>query len=212
MSQLLRYAFFIFLVRPVVLIVMGLNIRRRELLPDRGPAIIIANHNSHLDTMVLMSLMPLRLLKNTHPVAAANYFLRNPVTAWFATKIIGIIPISRKNAKGNPLAGCFQALEKEAILVIFPEGSRGNPEDSMSEFKQGIRVIARKFPNVPVSPVFLHGLGKSLPKGEALFVPFFCDVFVGESFRYEAEKSDFMESLRSSMNTLASEGEFPPWD
>ena len=81
----------------------------------------------------------------------------------------------------------------------------------MAEFKKGVRVIARKFPDVPVYPVFLHGLGKALPKGEALLVPFFCDVFVGPPMTYQTEQENFMDTLRSELNVLAAEGEFPEW-
>lgn len=165
MSALLRFFFFALVVRPLVYVILGLNVRRREQLPQEGPAIIVANHNSHLDTLVLMSLMPLATLGKLHPVAAADYFLRNRLLAWFATEIIGIIPIARRAAGSNPLSACFQALNDDCILVLFPEGSRGSAESTMSEFKKGIRVIARKFAEVPVFPVFLHGLGKVLPKG-----------------------------------------------
>lgn len=212
MTPILRLIFFGFIVRPVVMIVLGLNIRRREQLPVQGPAIIVANHNSHLDTLVLMSLLPLRILPKVHPVAAADYFLTSRVLAWFATQIIGIIPVSRKASQGNPLAGSFRALEDDCILILFPEGSRGAPEAGLTEFKQGVRVIARKFPDVPVYPIFLHGLGKALPKGEGLFVPFFCDVFVGEPVDYQTAKDTFMDTLRDRMNLLAVEGEFPDWN
>ena len=211
MSALLRLLFFGFVVRPLVYVILGLNVRHWERLPGDGPAVIVANHNSHLDTLVLMSLMPLRTLKKLHPLAAADYFLRNQLLAWFATQMIGIIPITRSDASSNPLSGCFQALNDGNILIFFPEGSRGTPESRMAEFKQGVRVIARKFPDVPVYPVFLHGLGKALPKGEALLVPFFCDVFVGLPMTCQTEQENFMDTLRSEMNVLAAEGEFPEW-
>lgn len=210
-TAMLRIFFFALIVRPLVYVILGLNVRHWEHLPTQGPGIIVANHNSHLDTLVLMSLMPIRRVNKLRPVAAADYFLKSRLLAWFATRIIGIIPISRKGSRSNPLAGCFEALDDGDILILFPEGSRGTPEQRMAEFKQGVRVIARKFPDVPVYPVFLHGLGKALPKGEALLVPFFCDVFVGSPITYQTDQENFLGRLRTKLNALAAEADVPDW-
>ena len=60
MNQLLRIAFFALIVRPLMMIVLGTNVRRSELLPTSGPAIIVANHNSHLDVFALMNVLGLK--------------------------------------------------------------------------------------------------------------------------------------------------------
>lgn len=214
MNRIIQLIFFTLIVRPLILIIIGLNVRRNNELPKDGPAIIVANHNSHLDTVVLMTLMPLSRLHKLRPVAAADYFLKNKLLAWFSQKIMGIIPLNRTaggTSLDDRLRGAFEALDKGEILILFPEGSRGEPE-KMSKFKSGVSYIAEKYPQVPIFPVFLHGLGKSLPKGEAMLVPFFCDVLIGDKIFWNGSSGAFMSQLEQSMAGLASGGGFPHWD
>lgn len=213
MVPLLRLAFFALLVRPVVFVLLGLNIRHRERLPDNGPAIIVANHNSHLDTLVLMSLLPLRRLPLVRPVAAADYFLSNKMLAWFSTHIIGILPITR-NSPGrqiDPLQDCQAALGRGEILILFPEGSRGEPE-RVSRFKSGVARLQERCAEVPIFPVFLHGLGKALPRGEGLLVPFFCDVFVGDAIPWQGTVNSTLHAVETALSSLSEEGGGSAWD
>ena len=211
-NSILRYLFFLCIVRPVVLIVLGLNVRRQEQLPTTGPAIVVANHNSHLDALTLMTLFGMRRLPLVRPVAAVDYFLTNKCRAWFSTQIIGIIPLKRdvSGERSDPLAGISDALNAGNILILFPEGSRGRPEQ-LETFRTGIAHIAKRHPEIPIIPVFLHGLGKSLPRGEGILVPFFCDVFVGEAVTWNGSRDGFMALLQEQMATLAREGRFPAW-
>lgn len=208
----LRFLFYAAVVRPVVLVALGLNVRHRERLPLRGPAIIAANHNSHLDALVLMTLFPLRLLPRLRPVGAADYFFRQRLLRWFATNVVGIIPVERspRASGGDPLAGCCEALERGDIVFFFPEGSRGTPEQ-LAAIKPGIAHLAQRFPDVPIVPVYMHGLGKALPRGEAVFVPFFCDVFIGESMRWAGNRSEFLAAVEERLLALKGEGRFPEW-
>src|SRR5689334_3378975 len=130
MSRWLQYFFFLLIIRPLALIVIGLNIRHRERLPTKGPVLLVANHNSHLDTLVLMSLFPTSLLEKLRPVAAADYFLSNKALAWFAMNIMNIIALKRgAPTRGeDPLQGCSEALARNEMLILFPEGTRGEPE------------------------------------------------------------------------------------
>jgi 1-acyl-sn-glycerol-3-phosphate acyltransferase len=210
----LRLLFFLVVVRPLVLVIIGLNVRHRERLPRRGPAILVANHNSHLDALALMALLPLRLLPRVRPVAAADYFLRNRAFAWFSTHILGVLPVDRHKNTGNTrdtLSGVSDALRHGDVVIFFPEGSRGEPEHR-ERFRSGIAHVAREAPGVPVIPVLLHGFGKSLPRGEALLVPFSCDVFVGEAMGQCEGSRAFVREIESQLAMLAVEGDFPDWN
>lgn len=208
----LRLVFFLCM-RVLMLLLLGMNVRRRHLLPAAGPALVVANHNSHLDTLMLISLFPLRLLPQIRPVAAADHFLRNKFMTWFSTRIIGIIPVQRSGfgRDCDPLAGCYAALDAGKILILFPEGTRGEPE-KLSQFKKGVARLAAHAPAAPVTPVFIHGLGKALPRHEIILVPFFCDVFVGEALPAHDDKNAFMQDLGARFTALAAEGAFKPWD
>ena len=116
-----------------------------------------------------------------------------------------------KSKRTHPLSGINNALKRGEVVIIFPEGSRGHPEQ-LGRFKAGIAHIAKNNPQVPVIPVFMHGLGKALPKGEGLLVPFFLDIFIGEPLPWKGEKKTFLEELATRMRRLAAEGEFPSWD
>lgn len=215
MRRWLKLIFFILIVRPIVFVVMGLNVRHRERLPKSGPAIVVANHNSHLDTLVLMSLFPRRMIPKLRPVAAADYFLKSPLLAFIALDLIGIIPLERQRVKAEAAADIFAepvaALDRDEILILFPEGTRGAPE-AMADFKSGVARLMQQRPAVPLVPIFLHGLGKALPKGSWLPVPFFFDVFIGKAIAWPGNKPALMTLLKAEMSALAAEGVFPDWE
>jgi 1-acyl-sn-glycerol-3-phosphate acyltransferase len=220
--SVVQRVFFRLAVRPVLAIVIGLNVRHRERLPMRGPAIVVANHNSHLDTVVLMTLFPPGMLPMLRPVAAADYFLGTRILAAFTLNVMHIIPVQRGRAGGetDPLAEAGRALDAGEIVILFPEGTRGAPE-RIGPFKAGVAHLALRHPDVPVYPIYMHGLGKALPRGSALIVPFFCDVFVGDAVRardYEdhdaaghLDHKAFTSLLAAKMRALEAEGGFEPW-
>lgn len=203
MTRLLKILFFALCVRPFVLIALGLNVVNRRLLPKDGPAVIAANHNSHLDALVLMSLFPLSDLHRVRPAAAADYFLATRFRAWFSQKVMGIIPIDRSGQADLDVLfeSCRQALDRGEIIILFPEGSRGDPE-RMGRVRKGIVHLLKGREHTDVIPVVMHGLGRALPRGEALFVPFNCDVVVGSPLRVQGTAAEFVKQLAGTYQEL----------
>jgi len=201
--RILRILFFILIIRPLVLLLLGLNIRNKQKLPLDGPAIIIANHNSHLDTVVLMSLFPLSKLHKLRPVAAADYFLSNKLLAWFSVHILNIIPVSRSRKLNHDkvFSPLHQALNNGDILVLFPEGSRGKPEQA-GKLKKGIFYLVKDRTDTKIVPVVMHGLGRALPRGEALFVPFNCDVVIGDALPSASSSAQMLQNITNAYLTL----------
>ena len=78
--------------------------------------------------------------------------------------------------------------------------------------KSGISRLVERNPEVPIIPVFIHGLGKSLPKGDFVFVPFFCDVFIGQPIYWQGSVDETMNAYRAAMEHLAAKCDAPAWE
>jgi 1-acyl-sn-glycerol-3-phosphate acyltransferase len=203
---------FVLIVRPFLSVFMGLSTRHRQNLPKRGPAIIIANHNSHLDTLSIMSQMPLGLLWRVRAVAAADHF-GTGVPGYITRFILHAILIERHANRGvKALEPILAALDEKEIVIIFPEGSRGEAE-VLTRFRRGIAHLVEARRDVPLIPVYLHNMGKCMPKGSWLFVPFNCEMIVGSQANLTALPTGAVAShLRHLVEDLATETSLPRWD
>ena len=203
-DALWRQLFALGVAYPVMRLWLGLRVHHRERLPQQGPAILVANHNSHLDILALLALFPLGRVPSVQPVAATDYFYKSRWLRWFSTRLVGVIPVIRNNgqlADHDPLEGCYQALAAGQVLIIFPEGTRGQPEQ-LGTLKSGIWYLARRFPQVPIVPVFMAGMGKSMPRGAPLAVPLNVEAIVGQAIPFIEDKMQFMNALLTKFHEL----------
>jgi 1-acyl-sn-glycerol-3-phosphate acyltransferase len=193
----------VMLFRPIARVMFGLNKLGAENLPTRGPAIIVANHNSHVDTLVLLCIFPSRLIGRLRPVAAADHFLGDPVSSWFSRRVVGIIPLKRTGiARGEDvLAEAKEALSEGDILIVFPEGTRGEPEE-MGSFKAGVARLAEAAPDAPIVPIYIQGAGRALPKGARIPVPFDITIVIGKSLSFAGSRPALIAELRDQLARL----------
>ena len=133
----------------------------------RGPAIFIANHQSHMDTLVLAEAMPPRIRDNLYFGAAADrWFVRgrkklelNPL---YQSIVLGNFPVVRGGG-AKSLDYARWLLQQGCNVCLFPEGTRAT-DDELGPFKQGPALLALAT-DVPVVPVYLSGLRGIRPKG-----------------------------------------------
>ena len=183
--------------------------------PSSAHRVYYGNHTSHGDFVLIWSSLPPALRRQVRPVAAADYWLKGKARTWFSHNVLNIVPIFRnkedRGANTDPLSGIDQALDEGSAVIFFPEGSRGEPEE-MTGFKRGIAILASRHPDVPIVPIFLQGLGRALPRGEGMVVPFMCDMFVGEHLYWGGDEAEFMDRLKRRFDTLSREGYRPQWE
>ena len=140
-----------------------------------------------------------------HPVAAADYFCNTKFKEFIFTKLLGIIPISRKVRKAKEeelFKNINDKLRAGETIIIYPEGTRGESSE-LNKFKSGVAHIARMNPDIPVIPCYINGPDRILPKGEILWVPFIADVYVSEPIYYDnTSTKEFTERIRKAVEEL----------
>lgn len=171
--------------------------------PDQ-PLVIVANHTSHVDTMVLGTTLPRAIRKRLVVAAAADYFFTNPLSSLVSTVCIGAIPVERTKVNRTTLELCQHLLGEGHVLLLYPEGGRSPDPTVIQPFKPGAAWIARRG-GVAVLPVHLHGTGDVLAKGSSIPHRHRVRVRFGEPLRCDADEDarEFSARIEAAVRQLA---------
>lgn len=134
-----------------------LHVSGREHLPWRGGAVLVANHASLIDILVLFGLMrPYKWVSK-----AENFKL--PFVGW-NMRLNDYVPIVRgdRDSVVQMHEHCSRHLRRGAPVLFFPEGTRTR-DGRLLPFKDGAFELAVQH-GVPVVPIAVHGTGRALPK------------------------------------------------
>jgi 1-acyl-sn-glycerol-3-phosphate acyltransferase len=174
MQKLILQFIYSIIVRGFLKLIVGVKFDDSKFLVKEKQFIIVANHNSHLDTMSLMASVPRKLIHKIKPVAAQDHFGKNKFQEKLSDFFINSLLIPRKRDKENPdndpINKMIKTLDNGFSLILFPEGTRGEPEKEQP-LKPGIGFVLSQRPDIKYVPVYMTGMGKAMPKGDNLIVP-----------------------------------------
>ncbi|CAH1602393.1 Lysophospholipid transporter LplT / 2-acylglycerophosphoethanolamine acyltransferase [Vibrio jasicida] len=130
------------------------SVTGRQHIPEQGAALIVANHVSYVDALILMgtSTRPVRFVmdKSISELPVLKHVFRHA----------GVIPICSPRKCAETYKRAFkqieQALNNDEVVCIFPEG-RLTSNGELGEFRPGVEKILKRTP-VPVIPMALKGL------------------------------------------------------
>jgi 1-acyl-sn-glycerol-3-phosphate acyltransferase len=169
--------------------------------PKAEQRIYFANHQSHLDWVLIWAALPRELRVRTRPIAARDYWTSSPFKQWLTTAVFNAVYVSRTRVDDqDPLEPLVQALEQGDSLVIFPEGTRSN-KDEPQPFKSGIFHLAKLFPAVQLIPAWIDNVQRVMPKGEVVPVPILCTVTFGAPLTLQPgeDKRAFLDRARAAV-------------
>ena len=167
--------------------------------------IYYANHSSHMDTLVIWSLIPKAQRHKVRPAAAKDYWWSSSWKKYLAEHVFNAISVERLPEHGcNPLQSLDDALTQGDSLIFFPEGTRGSGT-KIQPFKNGLYHLVAKHPHITLVPVYIDNLNRVLPKGELLPVPIICTVTFGAGFTIKPDesKTDFISRAHTELEMLA---------
>lgn len=161
-----------------------ISIVGKENLPIDRSFILIANHASHLDTLCLLSALPISRLHQAYPLAASDYFSAGSFLGLLTGVVLNAVPFERHLAPWQSLRKCALLLRKPGnILILFPEGTRSGSIQP-GEFRPGVALLVAG-QDIPVVPCHLEGTHRALPKGSWIPWPRKLQLTIGEPRHYE---------------------------
>jgi 1-acyl-sn-glycerol-3-phosphate acyltransferase len=144
-----------------ILAMAGIRVEARGLehFAEAGRCIVVANHRSSIDTLVL-----LHVLQRVAPIrfVAKRSLFRIPLLGW-GMRRFGHMPVDGKSVWGSLPGLRMAASSRQSSTVFFPEGTRSR-DGGMLPFRHAAFKIAGRL-GLPVLPVTIAGSGDAVPCG-----------------------------------------------
>ena len=135
----------------------GIRASGRGNVPGQGPVLLVSNHLSHLDVLVLGVL----LARPLNYVARSSLFF--PPLGWFI-RSVGAFPINRDGMGAEGFKETLRRVRAGGIVTLFPEGTR-TTDGELGEMKSGIARLVAKTRSVVV-PAAIAGTFEAWPKSK----------------------------------------------
>ncbi len=140
-----------------VSMIYRLRVIHPKRVPRRGPILVVANHQSHLDPPAIGVSLRYRHIV---PIARIGLF-KNRFFGWLIG-MLNSIPINEKEGDTVAIRKAIKELEAGRCILVFPEGAR-SPDGRLQEFKRGAWVIISRA-KCPVLPAAVEGLYDAWPR------------------------------------------------
>jgi 1-acyl-sn-glycerol-3-phosphate acyltransferase len=141
----------------------SLRTKGRHHVPLAGPALLIANHQSFLDP-ILVGLATRRHLS----YLARKSLFRHLGLAWLI-RMLNAVPIDQDGVGKEGIRTILQELDRGRAVVVFPEGTR-TPDGSMHELRPGIHLLIKRA-RAPIVPIGIAGAFDAWPYSQAFPIP-----------------------------------------
>lgn len=174
------------LVRSYFRVYHRMTVTGREHLPSTPPFVLIANHASHLDALILAACLSRGVSGCVHPIAAGDVFFQTPLVSTFAAMMINALPMWRKKVGRHALDDLKARLHAgECGYILFPEGARTR-DGSALKWKAGIGMMVAGT-EIPVIPCRIEGAFDALRPESKLPRPVKIRVEVMPALRFAGE-------------------------
>ena len=150
----------------------SVRVAGRRNMPMTGPALLISNHQSYLDPLLIGMASPRLLLT----YLARLTLFRNPALRWFI-KSMGAIPIDKEGIGRAGLQLTLDCLQRGEAVLVFPEGNRTH-DGNLHPFEPGISLLVKKV-QAPIVPIGIAGVYQAWSRH--MTVPRPAPIFLGPS-------------------------------
>jgi 1-acyl-sn-glycerol-3-phosphate acyltransferase len=153
-----------------LLLTLGFSLRAEGMrhIPPRGPVLILANHQSFFDPMVL------GCITHRHVSFLARKTLFHPPWFGWLIRSLNAFPVDQEGVAKDGIRTVLQLLAKGQVVIVFPEGTR-TEDGKMAPLKPGVQLLLKRAP-VPVVPVGIAGAFEAMPYWEK--VPKLCPLWL----------------------------------